>query len=178
MCSTELFLNSADSTLGILQGVAKLEKRICANCFGTTEAKVKARRIILILAWGLLVSQVAAPALQTTTEQPQGKTARAVPVRIRIGGNVMRARLVHEVNPKYPEEARKKHIKGTVRVEIVVDRDGKVIETNVLSGDPLLAKAATEALREWRYQPTLLNREPIQVLTEVDLKLDLHRPSM
>jgi len=134
---------------------------------------VKACRIIIFLAGGLLIFSGALLASQGTPEQPQEKTAPAVPRRIRVGGQVMQAKLIHQVAPKYPKEAKKKHIKGTVRVEIVVDRDGKVIETNVLSGDPLLAKAATEALLEWRYQPTLLNREPIQVLTEVDINFKL-----
>ena len=58
---------------------------------------------------------------------------------------------------------------------ILVDRDGKVIETNVDSGDPALAKAATEAVRQWRYRPTLVNGEPVQVVTEIEVNFILGR---
>jgi protein TonB len=133
---------------------------------------VRALRIILILTWGLLVSPGAPFALQAPAEQPHDKAAFAPPERIRVGGELMGTKLVHRVTPKYPKEAMKKHIRGTVRMEILVDRDGRVIETNVLSGDALLARAATQALRKWRYRPILLNGKPVQVLTEVNINFE------
>ena len=86
----------------------------------------------------------------------------------------MQSKLVKQVAPKYPKEAKKKHIEGVVRLNIVIDHDGKVIETNLRSGDPVLANAAVEAVREWRYKPTLLNGKPIEVQTEVDVNFHLH----
>ena len=123
----------------------------------------------IILAGGLLIFPVALLASQAGTEQPHEKTAPVPPRRIWVGGKVMGAKLIHQVTPRYPQEAKKKGIKGKVRLKILVDRDGKVIETDVLSGDPLLAKAACKAVGQWRYKPTLLNGEPFQVMTEVDV---------
>jgi periplasmic protein TonB len=77
--------------------------------------------------------------------------------------------LVHKVMPKYPESARKAGIKGTVRLQIIVDRDGSVIEVKPLEGDPELAQAAGDAVRQWRYKPVKLNGVPVQVDTRVGL---------
>ena len=87
----------------------------------------------------------------------------------------MASKLIRRIDPEYPELAKKNHIKGTVHMRIVIDRDGKVIDENVLSGDPLLAKAAIEALRQWVYRPTTINREPVQVQTDVDIDFKPHR---
>jgi periplasmic protein TonB len=111
---------------------------------------------------------------QRPVAQPQDKPVPSVSRRIRVGGQAMQARVLHKVNPKYPKDAKKNHIEGTVRLRIVIDRDGRVIETNVDSGDPALAKAATDAVREWRYRPTLLNGQPVQVVTQVDVHFSLH----
>jgi TonB family protein len=82
----------------------------------------------------------------------------------------MQRMLVHEVKPKYPESAKKAGIKGTVRLQIIVDRDGRVIEVKPLEGDPGLAQAAGDAVRHWRYKPVRLNGVPVQVDTRVELK--------
>jgi TonB family protein len=96
-----------------------------------------------------------------------------VPLRIRVGGQVMRAKLIFKPNPKYPREAKKNRIQGTVKVEALIGDDGSVIDLEVLSGDPALVKAATDAVLQWRYQPTLLNGRPIQVVTEIDINFTL-----
>ncbi len=86
----------------------------------------------------------------------------------------MSAKLVHKVVPKYPQEAKEQRIEGTVRLQILVDADGKVIETKLLDGPSILVKPATEAVRKWRYKSTLLNGKPVQVVTEVDSNFTLH----
>jgi protein TonB len=136
------------------------------------ETNMKAWWVVLLLAVTLF-PPLAFASMQAGTEQPQEPTAPAPPQRIRVGGKVMGEKLVHKVNPAYPKQAKKQHLEGKVRMEILVDRDGKVIETKVLSGNPLLAMAATEALPKWRYKPTLLNGQPVQVLTEVDINFTL-----
>jgi len=133
---------------------------------------MKAWQIALLLT-ATLFPPVVFPSTQATTGQPQTTTVPAPPQRLRVGGKLMGEKLVHKVNPAYPKEAKKQLIEGTVRLEIVVDGDGKVIETKVLDGDPLLAKAATEAVRKWRYKSTLLNGKPVQVVSEVDVNFKL-----
>jgi len=91
------------------------------------------------------------------------------PMRIRIGGNVLQARLVHQVNPVPPSAAFKNHVQGTVQLHLVIDIDGNVKQVDVLSGPSDLTTAATDAVKQWRYQPTLLNGDPIEVDTTVSV---------
>jgi protein TonB len=90
-----------------------------------------------------------------------------------VGGNVQAAKLVYGPKPIYPPLARQARISGTVRLQAIIAKDGTVIELQVLSGPALLVQAATDAVRQWRYQPTLLNGEPIEVVTTVDVIFSL-----
>lgn len=85
------------------------------------------------------------------------------PGRIRIGGNVQQAKLVHQVNPVRSSDAIKNHVQGTVQLHVVIDINGNVKEVDVLSGPPDLTAAAADAVKQWRYQPTLLNGDPVEV---------------
>jgi protein TonB len=76
---------------------------------------------------------------------------------------VMEAMLVHRVQPEYPPLARAAHISGTVQLRAIIARDGTVRELQVISGNPLLVQAARVAVLKWRYRPTLLNGEPVEV---------------
>jgi TonB family protein len=91
----------------------------------------------------------------------------APPPRIRVGGNVQLASLIHKVKPKYPDEARAAHTSGSVVLHVIVATDGTLKELALQSGDPVLGMAAVEAVRQWRYKPTLLNGEPVEVDTTV-----------
>lgn len=95
------------------------------------------------------------------------------PKRIRVGGNVQQARLINMVRPVYPPLARQARISGTVRLQAVIDKDGSVVQLELVSGHPLLVQNAMDAVRQWRYQPTLLNGEPVQVVTTIDVVFTL-----
>jgi protein TonB len=95
------------------------------------------------------------------------------PKRIRVGGQVEAARLIFQPKPEYPPLAKMARIQGTVRLEAVISRDGTIQDLRVVSGHPLLVKSAIEAVQRWRYQPTLLNGEPVEVVTEVDVNFTL-----
>lgn len=95
--------------------------------------------------------------------------------RIRLGGNIAKSQLKHKVQPQYPQEARDSRIQGTVRLHVVLSTTGKVQQLEVVSGDPILAKAALEAVRQWEYKPTLLNGELVEVDTTVDVVFQLHK---
>ena len=94
-------------------------------------------------------------------------------VRKTVGGDVQAAKLIFGPKPEYPPLARMARIQGTVRLEAVISTDGRIQKLQVLSGHPLLLKAAIEAVIQWRYQPTLLNGEPVEVQTEVDVNFVL-----
>ena len=95
------------------------------------------------------------------------------PQRIRVGGIVSAARLIYQVKPEYPTLARMARIEGDVEFEAVISKAGTIEELKVLKGHPLLVKAAFEAVRQWRYQPTLLNGEPVEVMTEITVNFRL-----
>jgi periplasmic protein TonB len=80
---------------------------------------------------------------------------------------VMEAMLVHRVQPEYPALARAAHISGTVQLRAIIARDGRVRQVQVISGNPLLVEAARVAVLEWRYRPTLLNGEALEVQTYI-----------
>jgi protein TonB len=97
----------------------------------------------------------------------------AAPKRIVVGGNVQQARLINQVRPVYPPLAKQARIQGTVRLQAVIARDGTIQELQVMSGHPLLVQSALDAVRQWRYQPTLLNGEPVEVSTTIDVVFTL-----
>jgi protein TonB len=90
-----------------------------------------------------------------------------------VGGQVIAAKLVYHLNPEYPPLAKMARIQGTVLLEAIIGKDGTVQELKVLNGHPLLARAALDAVQSWRYQPTLLNGEPVEVLTEITVRFTL-----
>lgn len=92
------------------------------------------------------------------------------PMRIRVGGSLEVAKLVKLVRPVYPESARQQDVQGTVTLEAVISKRGIPLSVKVLaSPNPALATAARDAVQQWRYQPTLLNGQPIEVVTTISL---------
>jgi TonB family protein len=104
---------------------------------------------------------------------PPAPQAAAAPNQIRVGGNVMASKLIHKINPIYPLQAKEAGIQGTVRFNAVVAHDGTIAHLTLVSGHPLLVPAALEAVRQWRYQPTLLNGQPVEVVTQIDINFTL-----
>jgi len=115
---------------------------------------------------GVMSSVSAAP-------PPPPPPKAATPKRIRVGGQVESARLIFQPKPEYPPLAKMARIQGTVRLEAIISKDGTIQDLKVVSGHPLLVKSALEAVQRWRYQPTLLNGEPVEVVTEVDVNFTL-----
>jgi protein TonB len=89
-------------------------------------------------------------------------------------GEVMAAMLVHRVEPQYPPIAKIAHISGTVHLRAIIGKDGTVRELEVVDGNPMLAQAAKVAVQNWRYQPTRLNGEPVEVETYVTVNFILN----
>ena len=107
------------------------------------------------------------------TAPPPPKPKPTGPVR--IGGNVQAAKLVNRITPIYPPLARQTRISGTVRLHAIISKDGSIQQLEVMSGHPLLQQAALDAVRQWRYQPTLLNGEPVEVDTTIDVIFSLNQ---
>jgi TonB family protein len=105
--------------------------------------------------------------------RPPGSATMSGPLR--VGANVQAARILRRVAPEYPMEARKDHISGTVRLHAIIGKDGGMKQLEVISGHPLLAQAALDAVQQWRYQPTLINGDPVEVDTTIDVIFALNR---
>jgi len=109
----------------------------------------------------------------TNTPPPPPLPARQ-PATRRIRVSVIEhAKLLFHPDPEYPTLAKMARIQGTVRMEAVISKDGTIQALKALSGHPLLVRAAMDAVARWRYQPTLLNGEPVEVVTEVEVKFIL-----
>jgi protein TonB len=86
---------------------------------------------------------------------------------------VMAAALIHKVQPEYPAIARTIHLQGTVNLRAIIATDGTVRQLAVISGNEILARPAREAVLQWRYQPTRLNGEPVEVETLITVNFIL-----
>ncbi len=95
------------------------------------------------------------------------------PQRIRVGGNVQQAKLIRQPKPVYPALAKQARISGVVKLDAVIGKDGTIQNLRVVSGHPLLVPAALEAVKQWIYQPTLLNGEAVEVVTQIDVNFTL-----
>jgi len=95
------------------------------------------------------------------------RAAGTAPARVRVGANVAASNLIAQVKPDYPADAKAQGITGAVILEADINREGKVVGLNVVSGDPVLAKAAMDAVRQWVYQPLMMNSQPVDVVTMI-----------
>ena len=95
------------------------------------------------------------------------------PTRIKQGGDVTAASIIEHTPPVYPDLARRARIQGDVVLHAIIDKDGKVAEVQILSGHPLLVQAAIDAARRWRYAPTVLNGNPVEVDTTITVPFAL-----
>jgi len=92
---------------------------------------------------------------------------------IRVGGKVQTAKLVKQPRPNYPALAKSARIQGVVKLHALISKEGTIENLTVISGHPLLVPAALEAVKQWVYQPTLLNSSPVGVETEIEVNFTL-----
>jgi len=103
--------------------------------------------------------------LPVPTVQPEGP--------IKIGGNVKEPKLINSVAPVYPLTARSSGIQGDVVIDTTIDKSGNVVHTHVVSGPAMLRPSALESLRRWKYEPSKLDGEPVEVQMQVTIKFRL-----
>ena len=95
------------------------------------------------------------------------QAASAEKPQAQVAAEVMQKLLIHKVEPAYPAEARQANLQGIIALDIVVGRDGSVVSMHPLNGPDVLARAATDALRWWKFEPYRVNGEPAAVETTV-----------
>lgn len=147
----------------------------------TTDAAEKASLIVEADAW--FAKAIAAKAQNTANGVATGVGPRAAtpppPLTPRSPQSGLRmgtttgGSLVRRVEPAYPPAARAARIQGVVLLQTLIDKTGQVVETSVVSGHPLLNDAAVQAVKQWKYRPTLLNGQPIDTITTVTVNFVL-----
>ena len=127
-----------------------------------------------LLALG--AQQAPAPAQQSASEgkskNPSASTTVA-PRQVRIGGEMMAAKLTYHPTPEYPESAKRSGLEGMVKLKAIISKEGSVRNLTTISGEAILVDAARQAVSKWRYRPTTLEGKPIEVLTEIDVNFQL-----
>jgi TonB family protein len=123
-------------------------------------------------------AQALEPQNRDWQELAQGTTSCTQSLRVpggtvSVGPDVQAMKLLQSVAAIYPDLARQARIQGVVKVQVVVGADGRVLNVKLLSGHPLLAPAALEAVKQYVYSPTFVNGQPVQVTTEVDVLFQL-----
>jgi TonB family protein len=112
-------------------------------------------------------------------DQAKGKIQQAAQIEpdhsLWLAPTAVEDGLVYRVEPEYPEEARERRIEGPVVLEVRIDPAGTVQETKLVSGDTLLAQAATDAVKQWRFKPRTANGNPVEMDTTVTLNFRLQR---
>src|SRR5271166_5672325 len=97
----------------------------------------------------------------------------ATPQRVRVSQGVSQGLLIRQVKPVYPQLARAARIQGTVVLQALISKDGSIENLHLVSGHPMLAPAAIDAVKQWKYKPYFLNGEPVEVETTINVNFTL-----
>ncbi|HEV2687503.1 MAG TPA: TonB family protein [Bryobacteraceae bacterium] len=133
------------------------------------------QRLDIVMDVGAINERVRVTAAKPSVQQA---TPSEPPRRIKVGGMVTAAKLITKVAPIYPEIARQRGIEGPVLMHAIISTTGAVLSLKVInSADPDLAREAMNAVGQWRYEPTLLNGEPVEVVTTITMDFSLQPES-
>jgi protein TonB len=122
---------------------------------------------------GGVVGGVLGGVLNSIASIPTPVPKVAVPQKVRVSSGVAQGNLIHNVKPPYPPLARQARIQGTVVLQAVIGKDGTIQNLRIVSGHPMLAQAALDAVKQWRYKPYYLNGEPVDVDTTINVNFTL-----
>ncbi|MGA8213109.1 MAG: energy transducer TonB [Candidatus Sulfotelmatobacter sp.] len=137
----------------------------------TTKLALRIILLMLVAADGSATGQSQNPPSLPTG---QGEAAQQE-ARVRVSEKVAQLFLAKRVQPEYPQEARDKHIQGVVVLMAEISKEGDVTAMRLVSGHPLLAPAAVEAVKQWKYKPYLLKGQPVAVETQVSVSFVLSK---
>jgi protein TonB len=104
---------------------------------------------------------------------PTAAPQLAPPKVVRVSSGVSAGMLIRKVTPNYPPLARQARVQGSVMLEAVIAADGTIEDLKVISGHPMLVKAAVDAVKQWKYRPYLLNGSPVEVQTQIQVNFTL-----
>ena len=116
--------------------------------------------------------------LQATAlpEPPKPKPAQVAPApqQVRVSEGIVLSKAIRKVHPRYPPLAKRSRVSGTVRLDITIGKLGDVIEIKVMKGHPLLIQSAKDAVSQWKFSPTTLNGQPVQVKASINVVFTLN----
>lgn len=124
-----------------------------------------------VMASGLAFASTNIASPSAPPPKPEVKMGR--PKRLIVGSGVQAAKILVRVTPPYPQLAKQARIQGAVKLEGIIAKDGTIQQLKVISGHPLLVTAALDAVRQWRYRPTHLNGEPVEVIAPIEVNFIL-----
>jgi TonB family protein len=130
----------------------------------------KAQLLVLVLLASAALRPQTDSQAQTNDASQTSKPATLN--RVRVSPGIAAGNLIHKIVPEYPLKAKENHIQGEVQLRIIIDKQGQVIDLKTVSGHPDLVPAATDAVKQWRYKPYLLNGEPVEVETTVTVNFN------
>jgi protein TonB len=136
----------------------------------SSPSPVKLPEVPVSVTWSVAVSGDPYPSIRIPPDISSQKASR--------GRSLQIGRATSHAEPVYPEEAKRQGVEGTVKLHVVVGRDGAVQSVEPMSGPALLAKAATSAVREWRYSQTLLGGQPVETEQDIVVKFRLESASI
>jgi protein TonB len=112
--------------------------------------------------------------LNSSSNSAVPKLAQSAPKRIRVSQGVTEGRMIQRIEPKYPTLALAARIQGQVVLSAIIDKNGEIQNLTLVSGHPMLVPAAIAAVKQWRYRPFLLNGEPVEVETTINVNFQLN----
>jgi TonB family protein len=135
----------------------------------------KASRVDAALSIGQVSETVVVKGQKPAAVPPMTQPMAGAPQRIRVGGNVQATKLISMAKPEYPAELQQLGIEGAVVMRAIISKTGELLHLEAISTDvdARLVKAALDAVRQWKYQPTLLNGQPVEVVTTITVDFQL-----
>ena len=122
-----------------------------------------------------LMATVAASKQENQKKEDKTDAQAQIVSRIAVKGDVMKKKLVHKVTPRYPAEAMRQRVSGTVVLRVVIGVDGAVKDMQYVSGPRTLVQATMDGVRQYKYQPTMLNGQPVEVDTTVETVFEVRQ---
>lgn len=126
-----------------------------------------------VLVSGLFLGVVAIDYANSWTSPEQESSAASVPKRVRVSQGVSTGLLIKKVDPDYSKDLKKRRVQGMVSLGVLISKEGDVIDVKPFSGDPELIKISVDAIKQWKYKPYLLNNEPVEVETRIQINYTL-----
>jgi TonB family protein len=143
-----------------------------ANPWKNTNSSVLSLYVVPPVPGGQMGGVIGGIISSTPIAVPNG----GVPQRVRVSQGVSHGLLVTQVPPVYPPLARQARIQGTVVLQAIIGKDGSIENCSLVSGHPMLVQSALDAVKKWKYKPYLLNQEPVEVDTQVEVNFSLSGP--